>query len=368
MSTCTKVTVRRRPKGKEQQALYLDFYPPVRIPETMRSTRRESLGLFVWTHPKNEIERQHNKQTELKAEAIRSVRVQALVNEQFGFLDTRKKKGDFLAYFKKHAREKGDKWLMSYAHFEKFTAGRCSFGELTVDLCNRFRDYLMKAKQLRRPQLALSTNSAAAYFVTFRAMLRATYRSRMIQENVNEFLEAIPTEETKREYLTLNEIKQLAATPCPHDVLRRASLFAFLTGLRISDILSLDWSSSQPSPFGGLQMRFKSIKTKAETTLPVNDELLELMGERRDHGLVFEGLKRSMTQVPFKEWVRAAGITKHITFHCLRHSYATHLLALDTDIYTVSKLLSHRNVSTTQIYSNLVDAKKAEAASRITLK
>lgn len=298
MPTCTKVTVRRRPKGKQQQALYLDFYPPIRVPETMRSTRRESLGLFVWTHPKTEIERQHNKETEMKAEAIRSVRVQALINEQFGFLDTRKKNGDFLAYFKKHAREKGDKWLMTYAHFEKFTSGRCTFGELTVDLCNRFRDYLTKASQLRRPHLALSTNSAAAYFVAFRAMLRTAYRNRMVQENVNEFLDAIPTKPTKREYLTLDEMKRLGATPCGSDVLKRASLFAFMTGLRVSDILQLDWSMRQPSPFGGQQMRFQSIKTGEWITVPLNDEIQELMGDCGDEGLVFRGLTRSLALAP----------------------------------------------------------------------
>lgn len=57
-----------------------------------------------------------------------------------------------------------------------------------------------------------------------------------------------------------------------------------------------------------------------------------------------------------------------ITFHCFRHSYATLQIAAGTDIYTVSKMLTHRNVSTTQIYAELVSEKKRESANKISLK
>uniref|UniRef100_UPI00402705B0 tyrosine-type recombinase/integrase n=1 Tax=Segatella hominis TaxID=2518605 RepID=UPI00402705B0 len=69
-----------------------------------------------------------------------------------------------------------------------------------------------------------------------------------------------------------------------------------------------------------------------------------------------------------KRWVLRAGIKKEITFHCFRHSYATIQIALGTDIYTVSKMLTHKNVSTTQIYADLVNAKKRETANKISLK
>lgn len=75
-----------------------------------------------------------------------------------------------------------------------------------------------------------------------------------------------------------------------------------------------------------------------------------------------------MTQQPLKDWVASAGITKHITFHCFRHTFATLQVALGTDIYTVSKMLTHKNVSTTQIYADLVNAKKRESANKISLK
>ena len=75
-----------------------------------------------------------------------------------------------------------------------------------------------------------------------------------------------------------------------------------------------------------------------------------------------------MTQAPLKKWIKQAGITKHITFHCFRHSYAVIQISLGTDIYTVSKMLTHKNVSTTQIYADLVSSKKRETANTISLK
>jgi site-specific recombinase XerD len=66
-----------------------------------------------------------------------------------------------------------------------------------------------------------------------------------------------------------------------------------------------------------------------------------------------------------QNWIYDAGIKKKITFHCARHSFATLHLSLNTDIYTVSKLLGHRHLKTTEIYAKVIDSKKIEAATRI---
>ena len=66
-----------------------------------------------------------------------------------------------------------------------------------------------------------------------------------------------------------------------------------------------------------------------------------------------------------QHWIDQAGILKKITFHSARHSFATLQLSLDTDIYTVSKMLGHKNLKTTQIYAKVIDKKKIDAAARI---
>lgn len=302
-----------------------------------------------------------------KAEAIRCIRVQAIVNEEFGFLDKHKMKADFLAYFREKAKLKYHKWDCVYQHFEKFVNGYCTFGDVTVELCQKFRQYLLNCKQIRHPNISVSRNSAAGYFSTFRALLKIAYQEKMLRENLNDFIDKIEWKEVKKQYLTLAEVKKLAATPCKIPVLKQASLFSCMTGLRISDILQLTWDNIEVGPDNGYYIRICTEKTETEATLPISNEALELCGIPGS-GCVFKGLTRAMTNQPLKQWISEAGIKKHITFHCFRHSYAVIQISLGTDIYTVSKMLTHKNVSTTQIYADLVNSKKRETANKISLK
>ena len=220
-------------------------------------------------------------------------------------------------------------------------------------------------RSLKRP---ICHNTAAAYWCTFRALLKVAYKHKLIKKNINDFLDRIEKEDVRKEYLTLDEVKMLARTPCKVPVLKSASLFSCLTGLRISDVINLRWENIEMAPEGGYCIRIKTIKTNTVATLPISDEAYELCGEPCSEGVVFKGLRYSMTEYYLKEWIKEAGITKHITFHCFRHTFATLQIAEGTDIYTVSKMLTHRNVSTTQIYADLVSEKKRESANKISLK
>ena len=366
-ATITKVALRRRPISRARESLYLDFYPAIRDPYSMEMKRREYLGIYIHSRPRTEMDKEFNNEMLMKAEVIRGLRVQSIINEEFGFLDRHKKNTDFLAYFEEKSKTKDQKWEKVYLHFKNFVKEKCLFGDVTVELCNKFREYLLNTKQLKHKDQYISQNSAAGYFSTFRALLKIAHKEKFLRENLNEYLDAIDTTDVKKEYLTLDEVKLLAKTPCDIPVLKSASLFSCLTGLRISDILKLDWSEIIPATDGGYCMRLRTEKTETETTLPISDEALELCGERKT-GKVFKGLEKNMTQQPLKNWIESAGITKHITYHCFRHTFATLQIALGTDIYTVSKMLTHKNVTTTQIYADLVSAKKKESANKISLK
>lgn len=103
--------------------------------------------------------------------------------------------------------------------------------------------------------------------------------------------------------------------------------------------------------------------------MPISQQALDLCGEPREpEQLVFEDLPDpAWISKPLKRWIEAVGITKRITFHCFRHTYATLQLSSGTDIYTVNKMLGHTNVKTTQIYAKVVDEKKSKAAQAIQL-
>ena len=123
--------------------------------------------------------------------------------------DIEKMKGDFLAYFKKLADKKNSKWQHVYMHFRTFTQGKCTFGEINVDLCNRFREYLLTAPQGLHKNRKLHINSAANYWSTFRASIHTAYRDRKIKENPNGFLERIEIIPTDKEHLSQDEVIRL---------------------------------------------------------------------------------------------------------------------------------------------------------------
>ena len=126
-------------------------------------------------------------------------------------------------------------------HFRTFTQGKCTFGEINVDLCNRFREYLLTAPQGLHKNRKLHINSAANYWSTFRASIHTAYRDRKIKENPNGFLERIETIPTDKEHLSQDEVIRLASTPCSAPALKRAFLFSCLTALRKSNIKKLTW-------------------------------------------------------------------------------------------------------------------------------
>ena len=303
-----------------------------------------------------------------KAEAIRCRRYEAIVNERYDFFDKRKFKADFLEYYRSQLGKHDQKWGFVYQHFNNFAHGKCTFEDIDVDFCNKFREYLLSAKQLRHPDRKVTKNSASGYWSTFRGFLKILYRSRMIKTNVNDYLDKIETEDVIKDYLSVEELFALAETPCKKLVLKNASLFSCLTSLRLGDILSLRWEEIVDFAAGGKCVHTICEKTKTEDIIPISDEALELIGySPKKKGRVFEGLKRSWVQQPMKEWIRSAGITKHITFHSYRRTFATLQGAAGTDIRTIQSMMAHKSITTTQRYMKPVDSNKREASNKISL-
>lgn len=364
----SKVSIGKYDVKNGMQSVYLQYYPPIRDKKTMKLLQKEVLGIYIYKDPQTDDEKNFNKEVMTKVEAIRGQRINALINQQYGFFNAEGLKADFLEYFAGKAVEKNEKWDKVFKHFKRFVNDKCTFGEVNIDLCRKFRAYLLNdARQLIDPEKKLSTNSVAGYYSTFRALLKEAFIEKRFSENLNEHLEKVKWEEVKKEYLTLEEVKILAETPCNIPVLKCASIFSILTGLRISDILQLEWKHIAQMPDGSACMRLRIEKTKTEATLPVSNEALAWCGTPGS-GLIFKGLLRYMVYAPLKQWLKDAGIDRPVTFHCFRHTFAALQLAMGTDIYTVSKMLTHRHVSTTEIYAHLVNEKKIASANTITLK
>jgi len=144
---------------------------------------------------------------------------------------------------------------------------------------------------------------------------------------------------------------------------KRAFLFSCFTGLRLSDIEALTWDRIRDSG-KGMQVESTQIKTGKAVYVPLSSNALAQLPER-GRGRVFNLPVRYTMGEILANWVKRAGITKHITYHCSRHTYATLLLTYGANLYTVSSLLGHTDISTTQIYARIVDENKRKTVDLI---
>jgi len=397
------VTLRTKPIQDNKLRLYLDYYPAIIHPDTGTQTRRDFLKIFLYSElaykeevnksgkrtcfvpdlDKNNIQkklrlnpdqRKHNKEQMEVAELIRSQRHLQIQANDYGFLlkDTN---ADFLSFFKdiadKRKKEKDDtNYIGVYNYLNKFSNGVCSANKLTDKFCADFRDYLSSPHVLKSGRTAtLTNNSVIVYFAIFNTVIKQAVKKNLLSENP-----AIDVSKPKRvsgkqrDYLTMDELNAVVATPCDLPTLKSAALFSALTGLRFSDIIKLTWGEVVKEN-NDYTIKFVTKKTKQAETLPISEQAASLLGERRNApDKVFPDLKYGPWQNSVLDrWVRKAGITKHITFHCFRHTFATLQITFGTDIYTVSKMLGHRDISTTQIYAKIIDQKKRTAADKIML-
>jgi len=363
-----KVTLRTKPITGNRLSLYLDFYPPIKHPDTGKSTRREFLNLHLFVKPKTSVDKNYNKETLDLAETIRAKRQIDIHNNRFGFLEAKKFEADFIQFFRTECDKREGKnrtnWLSALGYLQTFIKS-IRFKDLNETICNDFRGFLLNSKKKDGKRIA--QNTAELYYSKFTATLKKAAGLGLLEKNISDKIEKIKKTETEKNFLSLEELNKLAHTECAIALLKNAALFSALTGLRFADINKLLWSEVHHSTLNGYYIQFRQKKTKGFEVMPISQQAFSLLGERQQQEQrVFEGLYYSTyTSFILKQWLVNAGITKHITFHCFRHTYATLQLTMGTDIYTVSKMLGHKNLKTTEIYGKVIDRRKVEAAAKI---
>jgi integrase len=277
---------------------------------------------------------------------------------------------DFVSYFKELADKRNhDNWVSAYHYLHTFTNGQLKFSELNEKFFNDFKDYLLTTNTKRSNVEKLSQNSAVSYFNKVKATLKQAFKDGYLQTNLNVLIEPIKPAETQRNFLTIEELNLLVKAECKCPELKNAALFSALTGLRFSDIEKLVWAEIEYINGNGHFIRFTQQKTQGVETLPISEQAYKLLGTAKAFtDKIFPTLKYSAyNNKHLFQWLSRAGITKDITFHCFRHTFATLQLSNGTDIYTVSKMLGHREIKTTQIYAKVIDQTKREASNKILL-
>ena len=370
-----KIHLRKRKQSKNGKVnLFLEFYKGYEIKNGKTSALRnyKSLDLFIYEKPSNHIEKQHNKQTLQLANSIRNKKELDIKSGIYGFNSESKSNANFIEYFKKltedRLKSKGNygNWDSTLKHLTGYTSGRAIFKNIDEEFCEGFKNYLINNVTKKNGE-RLSTSSISSYFNKFRASLKQAVKDRIISFNASEDIRLPKVIEKEREYLTTEELRKLTKVECRYEVLKRAFLFSCLTGLRWGDVHRLTWKEIHSSE-DGTKIHYHQEKTKSLEYLYINKQALNYLGEReQDNKRVFEGLRySSYFNVALCRWVLKAGITKHITFHCGRHTYATLLLNTNkVDLLTVSKLLGHKDIKTTQVYAKIMDKTKRDAVNQL---
>lgn len=365
------VYLRQRPRKNGTFALYLDI---------CRNGKRTNEYLKLYLVPeKTREDKQKNKETMQLAEAIRAKKVVEIQSKDFGIDVLPQNDAKFFDMMRRIIERKDGttktSWKNCLAHVLKYEPDeQITFSEITPQWIRGFREYLdTKAMQWaidsRKRDVdpkPISQGTKALMFQKFCSVFNIAIREGIIRQNPTIGIERFKEPESEREFLTIDEIKQLRKTPPPNKDLAQAFFFSCLTGLRWSDIVKLKWSEVQESK-SGTRIVFTQKKTGGLEYLDLNSQAASMLGTRGNpDDYVFPKLGPIQSaRISIAAWVRSAGIDKHITFHCARHTFAVMMLDLGVDLYTVSKLLGHKSIETTQVYAKILDKNKKAAVERI---
>lgn len=333
--------------------------------------RKENLNLYLVAKPRTPIDRNHNAQTLQLAEKIRFERQQELLAQEKGYRLKKKSKVNLLEYFADFTDKANvaDKLVLVGAlrNFKDFLkeeypqfANRIEAKNLSKEMIQKFVYYLEDNHK---------GQGAETYYKRFKRMVNYAVENEVIAKSPCKGITTAKLDDVlAKDILSQEEMQLLFSTHYEgqNTEIRRAFAMTCLTGIRRCDIVRLKYSDVD---YSNRVLTFRQSKTeghssKSGVTTPLNDALLSLIGTKPDDApddYIFHLPSETMCLKALRSWTKKAGIDKHITWHCGRHSFATALLSNGSNIKVVSSLLGHSTLRFTEVYVRAVDKLKEEA-------
>ncbi|MBF8962164.1 site-specific integrase [Pontibacter sp. FD36] len=350
-------------KNKKFTSIYADIYYGFKQREYVK------LGK-LYPEESNPQVKQMNDEAKAKAMKFVDDFLKGNNPHAFGAKSNLTLSSDFAEYFKLYAEQKRDvgqqQYISSYNHFKNFIGSMAiKFSDLTVDLVKSYHDYLFN-KALSRKHQRLSNNSALAYFEKFSAVINAGIEDKIITSNPAHHIKGRGKyKQPQRSFLSKQEIDKLKATSFEkHTMLKKAFIFSCFTGLRFGDVLSLRIKDIYSIDGEAYECSIRMGKTGEYVAIPITKKTMDYIKDEfngKPNDKVFKGLRYSQSNVIINNWIKEAGINKHITFHNSRHSFACNLLNNNTNIVHIKNLLGHRSIKTTEIYAKSTSGKLRSA-------
>lgn len=342
-----RVSIKKTQRKDGMTEYDLIYTPPILVSKG-NYLKKEHLNMASYTHPCNEIERRFNETVEQMVEEIRCFRYIQSVKRDFSFLSLNKDI-NVISYFESHKTYKGKECDAAIKSFKLFCDDECTFGDITVAFLTAYRKFLLKAKGedgFRR----YAQNTASTYLKHIKRLLKIAFADHLIDFDPSEEIEGIKWDHScKRESLTEEEIEALKNAPFRDLEVKRAVELAVETGLRRGDVLNLKWENIKKSG-GRCYLNFTIKKTGYKVSLPLSQEAVAVLGTIKKKGAIFPTLSTPILNHKVPQLIAAAGIGKHITFHCFRHTFAMRLLDKGVDIPTIAFLLGHKFMGSSLSY------------------
>lgn len=354
------VTLRQRKTTTGYFSLYLDIYR-----EGVRSYKY--LRLYIKEHPRTAQERATIKETLALAEKARALHEVELNNNAFGFTPPHKSKVNIHDFCRRYIERYTHKDIRmvsgSYLRFTDFLNAyhpqltkTLQANQLTKPLMEEYKDYLYANGTGEGPR---------SYFQRFKKILNAALEEKILTDNPAKGIVCRSDMNLKKDILSLGEIEQLARAKCGNPEVKRAFLFCCYSGLRFCDVKSLTYGNVD---FGNNRLQFEQAKTKGHSsnsvvTLDLSPTMKTIIGEKgskKNNDLIFHLPSHNAALSALAHWMKRAGIDKHITWHCARHSFAVLMLS-HTDLKTVSGLLGHSSLKCVEQYTRILDERKKNA-------
>lgn len=365
-----------------RESLFLDYYFGYQMVYSekldkqvaRKDRKREFLKLYLWQAPRTPLERQQNKETLELAKKIRFERGQELLESVEGYRLKKERDINFLDYFQ--------------AYIDKYTKKDIRMVEIAlkrfIDFLNDTPEYKKYAKKIKPEQITkdmveafteyLQSRSvgegAKSIYARFKKVIKyAIEHDAMLKNPCTGITIKVDDQQLRKEVLSPEEIQQLIATHYEHENtnIRRAFIFCLYCGLRYCDVKDLTFANVD---YSNKLLKFEQNKTKGHSAssgvvIPLNDGILKLIGEpsdpdKRDE-VIFPLPSYEMCLKALRRWVKRAGINKHISWHCARHSFAVNILNNGANIKTVASLLGHSGLKHTEKYTRAIDSLKQEA-------
>lgn len=337
--------------------------------------RKENLNLYLISKPSTPIEREHNRRTLLLAKEIRQEREQELLENKSGYRLKKDRQIDFLDYFQ--------------AYIDKYTKKDIRMLKIAF---NRFKDFLaatpeykkfengIKPEQLDKDMMVAFTEylqsrgvgeGPKSIYQRFKKIINSAVEHNVMEKNpCKGVVIKVDNKVLRKDVLSEEECLQLIATHYNNENpnIRRAFIMCLWSGLRFCDVKDLTFANVD---YSNKLLKFEQNKTKGHSAnsgvvIQLNDGLMRLIGKpsasQNKDSLIFPLPTYEACSRAIKRWVKRAGIDKHISWHCARHSFAVNLLSKgDVNIKTISSLLGHSSLQHTEKYTRAIDRLKKEA-------